>query len=104
MRPYVMSQTAPGQTAAPAKKFDRAANPLRCYICVRAGRPGTHLRVANDVVRRRRSRRHEGPKTFDQVPVDCLTCGHQWYSMHKEAIAISRKADLNLARRHGGQR
>jgi hypothetical protein len=88
---------------ATKRKFDREPNSLRCYICQRAGRDPYNLRVGNDVVKRRRARRGEPQKTFDMVPIDCLTCGHQWFSMHKAAVTKSRKLDANIARRHKSQ-
>lgn len=81
--------------SAKKKAFHRVANPLRCYIC-----GNTKLRISNDVVKRRRSRRDEGPKTYDMAAVDCPNCGHQWYSQHPDAVSKSHKADLNIARRH----
>lgn len=78
------------------KAFDRVANPLHCYKCGST----TTLRISDDVVKRRRSRRGEGPKTYDMAAVNCTKCGHQWYSMHKDAVARSRKADANIVRRH----
>jgi uncharacterized Zn finger protein len=77
------------------KAFDRVANPLHCYKC-----GNTKLNVSDDVVKRRRSRRGENPKTFDMAAVNCPNCGHQWYSMHKDAVARSHKKDVNIARRH----
>ncbi len=87
------------------KTFEKPPNKLRCYVCMRANRRGDKLRVSNDVVYRRRFRRgDEDSHRYAHVAIDCLTCGHQWYSMHPDAVAKSHKLDENLARHHGGQR
>lgn len=82
-----------------SKAFERQHNPLRCYHC--GNKNPDKLRVSNDVVKRRRKKRHDATsKKYDTVAVDCTVCGHQFYSTNPDAIAKSRKLDKNLARRH----
>lgn len=87
-------------TENPAKKarrsFEREPNSLRCYKC-----GNRKLRIGNDIVLRRRARRGDDhSKKYPMVAIDCPKCGHQWYSMHKDAIETSHKYDENIERRH----
>lgn len=86
----------------PGKKFHRDPNALYCYKC--GNDELNKLDISNDVVKRRRARRGEPNKTFDMVAIDCKKCGHQWYSMHKDAVKLSRRADKDFSNEHGGQK
>lgn len=75
----------------------KKSNPLICYKC----KQGDKLSIGDDVVLRRRKRRGEPEsKRLPHVNINCRRDGHEWWSMHPEAIRIARKKDADREKFH----